>query len=356
MRAILGFPLFFYSALSLAALPGKLAVYGLLLASADQDDVKMGVRSIQQDQVKDPALLDLAAERLCLYVRAGDTDKLGMDDSDNKEVVAALARILAGSGDAKYRPLLQLGAQTTDEDGNKKVFAGALVQLPAGPAAGTVTDACPSLGDIRAKTLAGSVPAKPGADAGAVSNRGTPLDEVLDKLGTPPAVRHYKHRIYPSAEEHQDVEGIEISYLNGATMHFDYGAGWRLLDAIPNVKDPAADAAAPDAALLDGVLSGEKDVVSDTVDAIKDSGEFPVDVLDAAARRLWRMRDVETGDALDTAEDLAEFLGDSHNARYRTFLGQLGEKAKARKLRKQAGEALDDLTDDTSEQFQPPAD
>jgi hypothetical protein len=356
MRIVLGFSLFFYSALSLASMPAKSAVYGLLLASSDLDDVKMGVRSIQQDQVKDTALLDLAAERLCLYVRAGDADKQGMDDSDNKEIVAALARILGSSGDAKYRPLLQLGAQTTDEDDNKKVFAGALAQLPAGSAAGTVTEACPSLGDIRAKALAGSVPAKPGVDAGAVSNRGTPLDDVLEKLGMPTAARHYQHRIYPSAEEHQDVEGIEISYLNGATMHFDYGVGWRLLDAIPNVKDPAADATGQDAALLDGVLSGEKDVVSDTADGIKDSGEFPVDVLDAAARRLWRMRDVETGDALDMAEDLAEFLGDSHNARYRTVLSQLGEKAKARKLRKQAGEALDDLTDDTAEQFQPPAD
>lgn len=352
MRALLGPVLFFYSALSFAAFPGKLDVYALLLASAKPDDVKIGARSIQQDQIKDPALLDLVAARLCLYVQG--EDEQGMDESDNLDGVSWLAKALGSSGDAKYRPLLEQALKKTDRDKNKKYIGESLAMLPVASTAQGVMPSCPTLADFRAQALGGRTPAKLSLDAETGFKEKTPLDEVIQRLGAPTTARYIEYTIRRPFVGPLHFDDMQVSYLNGATILFDYDDGWKVAKVTPNAQDPAADPASPDAALLDGLLSGDKDVVSDTADGMQDKQYYPVEVLDAAARRIWRQRDMTGGDTLDALDDLCDFLANSHNPRYRTFLGTLVRQSQVKKVQKYAQEALDALPAGDAEQFQPP--
>jgi len=104
------------------------------------------------------------------------------------------------------------------------------------------------------------------------------------------------------------------------------------------------------------VLSGSKDVVSDTGDRMEDQKLYPTDVLDAAARRFWYQRDATDDDTLDALDEVGDILSDSKNPRYRTLLTQVSQQAKEKKLRKYAAEALGNLASGDAEQLPVPTD
>ena len=345
-----------YSGLCQAAFPGKLDVYALLLASPNPDDVKMGATSIQQDGVKQPELLDLAAERMCMYVHGDEDADLDMDSKRNLDTVSWLAKALGYSGDAKYRPFLEEALAKTKRDKNKQYFGQALAQLPAAPPGAAYEPSCPTLAAFRAQALAGRVPAKPSfKDASNSIIKGDSLDTVIAKLGAPTTARiFFDSERYPFVGK-ITTDDIQISYLGAATLQFNYDKGWHVTHLIQNVADPAADPASPDVELLDGILSGVKDIVSDTVDAVKDNKAFPTDILDAAARRVWYQRDTSDGDTLDALEDICDMLGESKNPRYRTLLTQVAQKSAVKKLQKYANEALAELPAGDAEQLPVPS-
>ena len=342
-----------YSGLCQAAFPGRLDVYALLLASANPDDVKMGARAFQEDGVKQSELLDLAAERMCMYVN-GDGDTY-MDEKPNLDTVSWLAKVLGSSGDAKYRPFLQDALSKTKRDKNKKYFGEALGELPAGTPGAAYEPSCPTLADFRAKALAGRTPAKVSFKDVNGLKAGDTLDTVIAKLGSPTTAHYYQYSVFHPFVGHINSDDIQISYLGAATFEFDDDNGWHVIRVIENAVDPAVDLVSPDAELLDGVLSGSKDVVSDTGDQMKDKKLFPTDVLDAAARRVWFQRDTSDGDTLDALDDICDLIGESKNPRYRTLLTQVTQKSAVKKVQKYATEALAELPAGDAEQLPVPA-
>lgn len=343
-----------YSGICQAAFPGKLDVYAFLLASPNAKDVKIGADAIHDDGVKLPALLDLVAERLCLYVHADPDSDLSMDADDNRDAVSSLADALGGSGDAKYRPFLEEAQAKTKQDDNKKEFGEALAGLPAATSGAAYEPACPSLADLRAQALAGRTPAKVSFKDASGFKPGDTLDAVLAKLGSPTVARFYLYET-SHAFIHIHHEDIQISYLGAATFHFDEEDGaWRLIRVLENGADPAVSPTSPDAELLDGVLSGSKEVVSDTGDRMEDQKLYPTDVLDAAARRFWYQRNTSDEDTLDALDQLSDILSDSKNPRYRTLLTQVSQQAKEKRLRKYAASVLSDLPPGDVEQLPVP--
>ena len=343
-----------YSGICQAAFPGKLDVYAFLLASPNAKDVKIAADAINDDGVKLPALLDLVAERLCLYVHADPDSDTGMDADDNLDAVSSLAEALGGSGDAKYRPFLEEARVKTKQEDNKKHFGEALGQLPAATPGAAYEPSCPSLADFRAQALAGRSPAKISFKDASGFKPGDTLDAVLAKLGSPTVARFYLYQT-SHAFIHIHHEDIQISYLGAATFHFDEEDGaWRIVHVLENAADPAVSPTSPDVELLDGVLSGSKDVVSDTGDRMEDQKLYPTDVLDAAARRFWYQRDTTDDDTLDALDEVSDILSDSKNPRYRTLLTQVSQQAKEKKLRKYAAEALAHLASGDAEQLPVP--
>lgn len=345
-----------YSGVCQAAFPGKLDVYALLLASPNAKDVKIGADAIHDDGVKLPALLDLVAERLCLYVHADPDSDMGMDAKDNLDTVSSLADALGGSGDAKYRPFLEEARAKTKQGDNKDDFTEALAKLPAATPGAAYEPSCPTLADLRAQALAGRTPAKVSFKDASGFKPGDTLDEVLAKLGSPTTARFYLYQT-SHAFIHIHHEDIQISYLGAATFHFDEEDGaWRIIRVLENAADPAVSPTSPDAELLDGVLSGSKDVVSATGDQMEDKKLYPTDVLDAAARRFWYQRNTSDDDTLDALDEVGDILSDSKNPRYRTLLTQVSQQAKEKRLRKYASSALADLAPGDAEQLPVPTD
>jgi hypothetical protein len=346
-----------YSGVCQAAFPGKLDVYALLLASPNTDDVKMGANAIQEDGVKLPALLDLVAERMCMYVHADADSDMDMDAKRNRDTVSWLAKALGGSGDAKYRPFLEEALAKTKQGHNKDDFREALAGLPAATPGAAYEPSCPTLADFRAQALAGRSPAKVSFKDASGFKPGDTLDAVIAKLGSPTTARYY---LYQTSHFliHIHHENILISYLGAAAFQFDDdGNGtWYIVRTIENAADPAVTPTSPDAELLDGVLSGSKEVVSDTGDRMEDQKLYPTDVLDAAARRFWYQRDTTDDDTLDALDEVGDILSDSKNPRYRTLLTQVSQQAKEKRLRKYAASALSDLGPGDAEQLPVPTD
>ncbi len=343
-----------YSGVCQAAFPGKLDVYALLLASPNTDDVKMGANSIAEDGVKLPALLDLVAERMCMYVHGAADSDMDMDAKRNLDTVSWLAKALGGSGDAKYRPFLEEALAKTTQDNNREDINEALGELPAATPGAAYEPSCPTLADFRAQALAGRSPAKVSFKDASGFKPGDTLDAVIAKLGSPTTARYYMYQTSHFLI-HIHHENIQISYLGAATFHFDDEDGaWRIIRVFENAADPAVDPASPDAELLDGVLSGSKDVVSDTGDRMDDQNLYPTDVLDAAARRFWYQRDTSDEDTLDALGEVGDILSDSKNPRYRTLLTQVSQQAKEKRLRKYASKALANLAPGDAEQLPVP--
>lgn len=343
-----------YSGVCQAAFPGKLDVYALLLASPNTDDVKMGANAIQEDGVKLPALLDLVAERMCMYVHAAADSDMDMDAKRNLDTVSWLAKALGGSGDAKYRPFLEEALAKTTQDNNREDINEALGELPAATPGAAYEPSCPTLADFRAQALAGRSPAKVSFKDASGFKPGDTLDAVIAKLGSPTTARYYMYQTSHFLI-HIHHENIQISYLGAATFHFDDEDGaWRIIRVFENAADPAVTPTSPDAELLDGVLSGSKDVVSDTGDRMDDQNLYPTDVLDAAARRFWYQRDTSDEDTLDALGEVGDILSDSKNPRYRTLLTQVSQQAKEKRLRKYASKALANLVAGDAEQLPVP--
>ena len=343
-----------YSGLCQAAFPGKLDVYALLLASPNPDDVKMGAVGIQEGGVKLPELLDLVAERMCMYVHGDEDADLDMDAKRNLDTVSWLAKALGGSGDAKYRPFLQEALAKTKRDKNKKYITEALGELPAATPDAAYEPACPTLADFRARALAGRTPAKVSFKDASGFKAGDTLDAVYAKLGAPTTAHYYQYSVFHPFVGHINSDDIQISYLGAATFEFDDDDGWHAIRVVENAADPAVDPASPDVELLDGVLSGSKDVVSATGDLLSDKKLYPTDVLDAAARRLWYQRGTSDKETLDALGDICDLLGDSKNPRYRTLLTQVSQQATEKKLRKYTTEALAELPAGDAEQLSVP--
>lgn len=345
-----------YSGVCQAAFPGKLDVYAMLLASPNMDDVKMGAVGIQEGGVKLPALLDLVAERMCMYVHGDADSDLDMDAKRNLDTVSWLAKALGGSGDAKYRPFLQEALAKTTRDKNKKYINEALGELPAAMPGAAYEPSCPSLTDFRAQALAGHTPAKLVFDDASGFKAGDTLDAVLAKLGSPTTAHYYQYSVWHPFVGHINSDDIQISYLGAATVEFDDDDGtWHLIRVVENAVDPAVDATNPDVDLLDRLLSGSKDVVSAATDEIGDKKLYPAGILDVAARRLWFQRDTSDKDTLDALGDICDMLGDSKNPRYRTLLTQVSQQAKEKKLQKYTSEALAELPAGDAEQLPVPA-
>lgn len=345
-----------YSGVCQAAFPGKLDVYALLLASPNKDDVRVGSDAIQEDGVKIPALLDLVAERMCLYMHADPDSDMDMDAKDNIDTVSSLAQTLGGSGDAKYRPFLEEARAKTKQGDNKKHFGEALAELPAATPGAVYEPSCPSLADFRAQALAGRTPAKVSFKDASGFKPGDTLEAVLAKLGSPTVARYYMYQT-SHVFFHIHHDDMQISYLGAATFQFgDDDGTWHIIHVLENAADPAVVPTSPDAELLDGVLSGSKDVVSATGDRMEDQKLYPTDVLDAAARRFWYQRDTSDEDTLDALDEVGDILSDTKNPRYRTLLTQVSQQAKEKKLRKYASEALADLAPGDVEQLPVPTD
>jgi hypothetical protein len=344
-----------YSGVCQAAFPGKFDVYALLLASPNTDDVRMGANAIEDDGVKLPALLDLVAERLCMYVHGAAGSEMDMDAERNLDTVSRLAKALGGSGDAKYRPVLEEALAKTKRDNDTGDFKDALAELPAATPGTAHEPSCPSLAEFRAQALAGRSPAKVSFKDASGFKPGDTLDAVIAKLGSPTIARYYMYQTSHFLI-HIHHENIQISYLGAATFQFDDdGNGtWYIVRVSENAADPAVTPASPDVDHLDGVLSGSKDVVSDTGDRLQDQNLYPTDVLDAAARRFWYQRDTSDDDTLDALGELADILSDSKNPRYRTLLTQVSQQAKEKRLRKYASSALAHLAPGDAEQLPVP--
>jgi hypothetical protein len=343
-----------YSGVCQAAFPGKLDVYALLLASPNTKDVKIGADAIHDDGVKLPALLDLVAERMCMYVHGDPDSDMDMDAKDNLDTMSSLADVLGGSGDAKYRPFLEEARAKTKQDDNKKHFGEALGELPVATSGAAYEPACPSLAEFRAQALAGRTPAKVSFKDASGFKPGDTLDAVIAKLGSPTVARFYLYQT-SHAFIHIHHEDIQISYLGAATFHFDDEDGaWRIIRVFENAADPAVNPTSPDAELLDGVLSGSKEAVSDTGDRMEDQKLYPTDVLDAAARRFWYQRDATDDDTLDALDELGDILSDSKDPRYRTLLTQVSQQAKDKKLRKYASKILANLSPGDADQLPVP--
>lgn len=340
MRTTLGLSLFFYSALSLAAFPGKLDAFSVLLVSYNTAEVKLAGQSIAEQGIKDPALLDLVAERFCIYAdRDGDMDK---DAPDNSETVSWLAGALGQSGDGKYRPMLEKALQKTQSKKNRKYFTKALAQLPAASAS-PYTPKCGSLEELRSQVLSSRAPAA--VDAAKLSGikEGQGLDTVYQQAGLPTEVRRFGYRIHRPFVGGIDEDGIELQYGGAGHIQFEGDDNWQVSGVFVNVVDPAADPNSPDKALMDKVLSGDPDTYSQAAQDMIDNRQFPQDVLDAAARRVWKQRDASDGDAVDGLAWLCKLLGSSGNMRYRTVLSAVADKAAEKKLRKYAKESLEML-------------
>jgi hypothetical protein len=293
---------------------------------------------------------------MCLYVHGDPGSAMDMDEEDNFDTLESLAEALGGSGDAKYRSFLEEARAKTKQDDNKDHFSEALGKLPAATPGAAYAPSCPSLADFRAQAVAGRTPAKVSFKDASGFKPGDTLDAVIAKLGAPTVARFYLYET-SHAFVHIHHEDIQISYLDAATFHFDEEDGaWRLIRVIENAADPAVSPTSPDAELLDGVLSGSKEVVSDTGDRMEDQKLYPIAVLDAAARRFWYQRDTSDEDTLDALDEVGDILSDSKNPRYRTLLTQVSQQAKEKKLRKYVAEALENLGPGDVEQLPVPKD
>lgn len=333
-----------------AAYPGKLDVYALLLVSQKPADVKVGAQSLMDDHVKDAGLMDLAAERFCIYVNRD----ANMDAEDNVDTVSWLAGALGVSGDGKYRALLEQALQKTQDSKNKKYINKALVALGSA-ATSDYAPACTGLDELRSRVVQGRVAAKVSHDQLSAVKEHTPLDAVYQALGIPTAAAQYSYESFRPFIGRITLDNLELFYGESGSLRFDYSTDhWEVYKVVASVTVEGVDANSPNLDLIHRVLSGDPEVYRQTADDMIDQKRFPTDVLDAAARRAWLERGSTDDDAVDALSWLCKLLGESGNARYRSVLSALVDQAAGKELRKYAKKSLDMLPAGDADQLSLP--
>ncbi|MFI4967373.1 MAG: hypothetical protein ACHQAU_01500 [Gammaproteobacteria bacterium] len=358
MKKLLGLALFCYSGLCMAALQGRQDAYAMLLLSPSADDVGTGGIALQQDTPKDPAMLDLAAERLCIFVNR-DKD---VDTDDNPGAVTELAKALATSGDTKYRALVEQALQESHDKDTRKDLTKTLSMFPNTPAH-EYTPACLPLDELRAQTFPVRTPSTPDRKLLEGLQEGTSLDQVYQTAGMPSMVRKFMdvhiHIFNIFHPVHVDREIVLYYGFEGAAHLIESGTEWKLsrvvIPAIDFTIIPQVDPNSTHHALIENVLSPDPDDYSQAADDIMDGKIFTTDVLDIVATRVWMERgaDDDEYETRSTA-DLCESLGASGNPRYRTLLEAVAKAADNHKIQKSAKNALDKLPETAVEQFPVP--
>jgi putative component of toxin-antitoxin plasmid stabilization module len=336
-----------YPCLVLAAYPGKLDAYALLLVSQKPADVKVGAQSLSDEQVKDPGLADLAAERFCIYVNRD----ANMDAENNVDAVSWLAEALGASGDGKYRALLEQALQKTQDSKNKKHIGKALAALGSATV-GDYTPACTGLDELRSKVLQGRVGARVSHDQLSAIKEHTSLDAVYQALGIPSAAAQYNYETSRPFIGGITLDNLELFYGESGSLRFDYSTDhWEVYKVLAAVAVEDVDANSPNLDLIHRVLSADPEVYRQAADDMIEQKRFPADVLDAAARRVWLERGSTDDDAVDALSWLCKLLGASGNVRYRTLLTALVDQASGKELRKYAKKSLDMLPPGEADQL-----
>jgi hypothetical protein len=355
MKKWLGLALFCYSGFCMAAVQGKQDAYAMLLLSPSADDASTGGIVLQQDTPKDPAMLDLAAERLCIFV---DRDK-DVDTDDNPGAVTEISKALAMSGNTKYRPLVEQALHASQDDDTRKDLTKILAMFPNTPAQ-QYTPACLSLDELRAKTLPGRAPSTPDRAVLTGLEEGTGLDHVYQLAGTPSLVKKFIHvKVNPFMIFHPVHADREIvlyyGFVGGVHLLYD-GTEWKVSRVVIPATDltviPQVDPNAEHRALIESILSPDPDDFSQAADQIEDGKIFTTDVLDIVATRIWMERAADHDEyEMGSTTDLCESLGASGNPRYRTLLETVAKVAQNYKVHRAANKAAGKLPDTAVEQF-----
>ncbi|HEY3645052.1 MAG TPA: hypothetical protein VGM16_06900 [Gammaproteobacteria bacterium] len=359
MKKWLGLALFFYSGFCMAALQGKQDAYAMLLLSPSADDASTGGIALQQDTPKDPAMLDLAAERLCIFVYR-DKD---VDTDDNPGAVTEISKALAMSGDVKYKNLVLQAWQVSKDDDTRKDLTKVLALFSKAPAPDYTPD-CPSLEELRAKTFPGRTPSMPDRKLLLGLEEGTSLDQLYQRVGTPSLVKKFIHvKVNPFMifhPVHADREMVlYYGFAGGVHLLYD-GSEWKLSRVVIPATDltimPKVDPSAEHRALIENILSPDSDDFSQAADQIEDGKIFSTDVLDVVATRIWMERNAGADEyEMNATVDLCESLGASGNPRYHTLLETVAKAAPNYKIHRAATKALDKLPETAAEQFPVPA-
>jgi hypothetical protein len=277
-----------------------------------------------------------------------------MDNDDNVDTVSWIAKALAGSGDAKYRPLLEQALQKTHASENKKYFGKAIAALKGQPA--PYTPACGSLEDLRAKATAGRTPANVTRDQLAAIKEDTGIDQVYQVLGVPVTAKQYTYETLRPFIGRINVDNLELFYGDVGSIRFAYDDDhWKVWKVLVSASVAGVATGGPNQELMTRMLSADPEIFSQAAQDMVDDKQFPVDVLDAAGLRVWQQRDSTDDDAVDGFSYMCELLGESHNVRYRSILTAISEKAADKKLRKYAKESLEMLPPGEAEQLAVPA-
>ncbi|MEH6565941.1 MAG: hypothetical protein V7756_11505 [Halopseudomonas sp.] len=157
----------------------------------------------------------------------------------------------------------------------------------------------------------------------------------------------------PDRYSRQDPNPLLVGRKGYSSYHYDGLGEVQIRDGfvfriLPQVVIPneLAD-------IRSGLYTGDSESLRQLAQNLFKVGEARQDALDLVAQRLWDGKAEEGHNTVDAMAWFCRLLGKSGNSRYRKLMAQLEQQAETRKLRRYAGNALQELPVSSVEQFEP---
>jgi len=157
----------------------------------------------------------------------------------------------------------------------------------------------------------------------------------------------------PDRYSRQDPNPLLVGRKGYSSYHYDGLGEVQLRDGfvfriLPQVVIPndLAD-------IRNGLYTEDSESLRQLAQNLYKVGETRQDALDLVAQRLWDGKAEEGHNTVDAMAWLCRLLGKSANPRYRQVMTQLEQQAETRKLRRYAGNTLEELPVSSAEQFVP---
>lgn len=183
---------------------------------------------------------------------------------------------------------------------------------------------------------------------------GDNIDVVLKQIGVPET--HDQEIVFIRRPYVGSVatQRLILRYDQLGSLRLGYNDGQLTVERLTNsVVVPTDSVPSKYASLIEQIANGTPMEFRKAAREVYSERKYTEEVLDVAARRIWQDKNLTDDHAIDGMAILIKSIGLSANPRYRTFLSDVVNESKIKKIKKYANHTLDVLFEFEAEQFIP---
>jgi hypothetical protein len=325
--------------------------YYSLLSSEDSGLLRLGARTLMNNEIFDQTMLDVVAERLW-------QNPLGKKAAADVDAMAWLAKVLGASGNPRYREMLQ----TMRAQPHHAKFHKYLDEALKGLGTATATESYQP-GTVDLLDLAVQLEHVRAADAAtlrdanaALPSRGESLDAIYQRFGLPDYVNDSVIRTGWGIPGGFKLSAMDVYYYNRFTLRMEYNhsgkdRGWRLTHYSPELTHGPFALGAESNYLAHGLMVSNSKMLQSIAIELDKNRIVPREILDVVAERLLLSAETEDDVEVDGLSRLCRVLGRSRDLRYADVLDDVAKRAQDGDLEDYAASFRKNLIRETGERF-----